>query len=96
MSAEASDSGALERVVIAMSGGVDSSVVAALAAASGARVIGITLQLYDYGAATGRKGACCAGDAIAAQRHCWLARARPGGLEASLEPLRRVAESASR
>jgi tRNA (5-methylaminomethyl-2-thiouridylate)-methyltransferase len=52
------------RVVIAMSGGVDSSVVAALAAASGAEVIGVTLQLYDYGAATGRKGACCAGDDI--------------------------------
>lgn len=47
-----------------MSGGVDSSVVAALAAESGAEVIGITLQLYDYGAATGRKGACCAGDDI--------------------------------
>ena len=47
-----------------MSGGVDSSVVAALAAASGAETIGITLQLYDYGAATGRKGACCAGDDI--------------------------------
>ena len=44
------------RIVVAMSGGVDSSVVAALAAASGAEVIGITLQLYDYGAATGRKG----------------------------------------
>ena len=52
------------RVVVAMSGGVDSSVVAALAAASGAEVIGITLQLYDHGAATGRKGACCAGDDI--------------------------------
>jgi len=52
------------RVVVAMSGGVDSSVVAALAAASGAEVIGVTLQLYDYGAATGRKGACCAGDDI--------------------------------
>jgi tRNA-specific 2-thiouridylase len=47
-----------------MSGGVDSSVVAGLATASGAEVIGITLQLYDYGAATGRKGACCAGDDI--------------------------------
>ncbi len=56
------------RVVVAMSGGVDSSVVAALAAASGAEVIGITLQLYDYGAATGRKGACCAGDDIADAR----------------------------
>ena len=52
------------RVVVAMSGGVDSSVVAALAAQSGAEVISITLQLYDYGAATGRKGACCAGDDI--------------------------------
>ena len=52
------------RIVVAMSGGVDSSVVAALAAASGAEVIGVTLQLYDYGAATGRKGACCAGDQI--------------------------------
>ena len=52
------------RVVVAMSGGVDSSVVAALAAASGAEVIGVTLQLYDHGAATGRKGACCAGDDI--------------------------------
>ncbi|MGD9665289.1 MAG: tRNA 2-thiouridine(34) synthase MnmA, partial [Novosphingobium sp.] len=52
------------RIVVAMSGGVDSSVVAALAAASGAEVIGITLQLYDYGEATGRKGACCAGDDI--------------------------------
>ena len=56
------------RIVVAMSGGVDSSVVAALAAATGADVIGITLQLYDYGAATGRKGACCAGDDIADAR----------------------------
>ena len=56
------------RIVVAMSGGVDSSVVAALAARSGAEVIGITLQLYDYGAATGRKGACCAGDDIADAR----------------------------
>ncbi|MEO5707335.1 MAG: tRNA 2-thiouridine(34) synthase MnmA [Alteraurantiacibacter sp.] len=52
------------RIVVAMSGGVDSSVVAALAAATGAEVVGITLQLYDYGAATARKGACCAGDDI--------------------------------
>jgi len=57
------------RIVVAMSGGVDSSVVAALAHASGAEVIGITLQLYDYGAATGRKGACCAGDDIRDARH---------------------------
>ena len=52
------------RIVVAMSGGVDSSVVAALAARSGAEVIGVTLQLYDHGAATKRKGACCAGDDI--------------------------------
>lgn len=52
------------RIVVAMSGGVDSSVVAALAAHSGAEVIGITLQLYDHGAATQKKGACCAGDDI--------------------------------
>ncbi|NIJ08805.1 tRNA-specific 2-thiouridylase [Sphingomonas vulcanisoli] len=49
------------RIVVAMSGGVDSSVVAALAAQSGAEVIGITLQLYDHGAAVGRAGSCCAG-----------------------------------
>jgi tRNA-uridine 2-sulfurtransferase len=49
------------RVVVAMSGGVDSSVVAALAARTGAEVIGVTLQLYDHGEATGRAGACCAG-----------------------------------
>lgn len=53
-----------KRIVVAMSGGVDSSVVAALAAQSGADVIGITLQLYDTGPASGRKGACCAGDDI--------------------------------
>ena len=53
-----------KRVVVAMSGGVDSSVVAALAAASGAETIGVSLQLYDNGAASERKGACCAGDDI--------------------------------
>jgi tRNA-uridine 2-sulfurtransferase len=52
------------RVVVAMSGGVDSSCVAALLAEAGCEVIGITLQLYDHGAATGRKGACCAGQDI--------------------------------
>ena len=52
------------RIVVAMSGGVDSSVVAALAVASGAETIGVTLQLYDHGAAVGRKGACCAGQDI--------------------------------
>jgi tRNA-specific 2-thiouridylase len=52
------------RIVVAMSGGVDSSVVAALMAEAGHEVIGITLQLYDHGAAVGRKGACCAGQDI--------------------------------
>ena len=47
-----------------MSGGVDSSVVAALAARSGAEVIGVTLQLYDHGAVVGRAGSCCAGSDI--------------------------------
>lgn len=49
------------RIVVAMSGGVDSSVVAALAVRTGAEVIGVTLQLYDHGEAVGRAGACCAG-----------------------------------
>ncbi len=49
------------RVAVAMSGGVDSSVVAALAAEAGCEVVGITLQLYDNGAAAARPGACCAG-----------------------------------
>ncbi|HEY8594575.1 MAG TPA: tRNA 2-thiouridine(34) synthase MnmA [Devosiaceae bacterium] len=52
------------RVVVAMSGGVDSSVVAGLLARQGYDVVGITLQLYDHGAATHRKGSCCAGQDI--------------------------------
>jgi tRNA-specific 2-thiouridylase len=49
------------RVVVAMSGGVDSSVVAAKLAREGYDVVGVTLQLYDHGAALAKKGACCAG-----------------------------------
>lgn len=52
------------RVLVAMSGGVDSSVVAGLLAEAGHEVIGVTLQLYDHGAAIARKGACCAGQDI--------------------------------
>lgn len=52
------------RVVVAMSGGVDSSVTAALLKAQGYDVVGVTLHLYDHGEATHRKGACCAGQDI--------------------------------
>src|ERR1043165_737872 len=52
------------RVVVATSGGGDSPVVAALCARAGYDVVGITLQLYDHGAAVGKKGACCAGQDI--------------------------------
>ena len=52
------------RVIVAMSGGVDSSVVAAKLASEGYDVVGVTLQLYDHGAALAKKGACCAGQDI--------------------------------
>src|ERR1700694_4958793 len=52
------------RVLVAMSGGVDSSVVAGLLHEAGFEVVGITLQLYDHGAASGKKGACCAGQDV--------------------------------
>jgi len=52
------------RIVVAMSGGVDSSVAAALASQTGAEVIGVTLQLYDHGEAVKRTGSCCAGQDI--------------------------------
>ncbi|MGI4776119.1 MAG: tRNA 2-thiouridine(34) synthase MnmA [Janthinobacterium lividum] len=51
-------------IVVAMSGGVDSSTVAAILCSEGYKVIGVTLQLYDYGLAVGKKGACCAGQDI--------------------------------
>jgi tRNA-uridine 2-sulfurtransferase len=53
-----------QRTVVAMSGGVDSSVAAALLRQQGCEVIGVTLQLYDHGKAAGRGGACCAGQDI--------------------------------
>ena len=52
------------RIVVAMSGGVDSSVTAAILARAGFDVVGITLQLYDHGTAVGKKGACCAGQDV--------------------------------
>jgi tRNA-specific 2-thiouridylase len=65
------------RVLVAMSGGVDSSVVAALLHEQGHEVVGATLQLYDHGAAAKRKGACCAGQDIHDAREVAAARHRP-------------------
>lgn len=72
-----SKSPAETRVVVAMSGGVDSSVVAAGLKAEGYDVIGVTLQLYDHGAALARKGACCAGRDIHDARRVAEAMAFP-------------------
>src|SRR5690625_3631171 len=58
----------MTRVVVAMSGGVDSSTVAAMLASEGYDVVGITLQLYDHGNAISRPGSCCAGRDIADAR----------------------------
>ena len=65
------------RVVVAMSGGVDSSVVAAMLAEEGYDVVGVTLQLYDHGAALAKKGACCAGLDIHDARRVAEARGFP-------------------
>jgi tRNA-specific 2-thiouridylase len=64
MSSESDPFRGARRIVVAMSGGVDSSVVAALAARSGIETLGVTLQLYDHGEAIKRSGACCAGQDI--------------------------------
>src|SRR5665213_372356 len=73
------------RVVVAMSGAVDSSVTAALLKEQGYDVVGVTLQLYDHGAAVGKRGACCAGQDIDDARQvaerlailttCWTTKA---------------------
>jgi tRNA-specific 2-thiouridylase len=68
------------RIVAAMSGGVDSTVTAALLAAAGYDVVGVTLQLYDHGAAIQKKGACCAGQDI------HDARTRPKHRHRALRP----------
>ena len=64
MTAVLRETSARKRIVVAMSGGVDSSVVAGLLSRDGHDVIGVTLQLYDHGAAVKKRGACCAGQDI--------------------------------
>lgn len=68
---------AARRIVVAMSGGVDSAVAAALLKEQGHEIVGITLQLYDHGRATGRRGACCAGADIHDARRTAAALAIP-------------------
>ena len=66
------------RVVVAMSGGVDSSLVAGLLKREGYDVVGVTLQLYDLGTATHRPGSCCAGQDVADARRVAEAIGRIG------------------
>ena len=79
------------RVLVAMSGGVDSSVVAAMLADEGYEVVGVTLQLYDHGAALAKKGACCAGRDIHDARRVAEAMSRlPSSAWHVASPSRRI------
>ena len=77
MDAPATVASPAKRIVVAMSGGVDSAVAAALLKEQGHEIVGITLQLYDHGRATGRRGACCAGADIHDARRTAAALAIP-------------------